>query len=55
VVYSNPVGIITSNGMLRNNLIYANTVYGFRSPFRRAGGNNTIVQTAGDAVRLADS
>ena len=58
VVYSNSVGIGVSNytGTISNNVVYANSD---ASIFLSQGGNatvvnNTIVQTAGDGVRISN-
>jgi hypothetical protein len=56
VVYSNAVGITTANGSLRNNLVYANGTQGVLVTGSGAQVvNNTVYQTAGDAVHLADN
>ena len=58
VIYNNPVGIVatSSQALISNNLIYANTTTGIRIP---GGGpdlvNNTIYQSAGTALRLEGS
>ena len=58
VIYNNPVGIVatSSQALISNNLIYANSTTGIRVP---GGGpdlvNNTIHQSAGTALRLEGS
>src|SRR5205085_737058 len=50
------VGITTANGSLRNNLVYANGTQGVLVTGSGAQVvNNTVYQTAGDAVHLADN
>ena len=54
VIYSNSVGMVANSGTVQNNLVYANTSQGIEVAYQNTLLiNNTVYQTAGDAVNVA--